>query len=119
MFGSQLSEIRKALFPPQPAEEYLIGRRFPEQGFSYGLQISRQEDTSEHEIPPKYFAQQPFLLLQADTVVMQHAVCFLTLKRRADFREGGIANSIGPGLSQKAMRYWLLPEWDPLQTYIL
>lgn len=50
---------------------------------------------------------------------MQHAVCFLTLKRRADFREGGIANSIGPGLSQKAIRYWLLPEWDPLQTYIL
>lgn len=57
--------------------------------------------------------------LQANTVVMQHAVCFLTLKRRADFREGGIANSIGLGLSQKAIRYWLLPEWDPLQTYIL
>lgn len=47
-----------------------------------------------------------------------HAACFLTLKSCADFREGGIVNSTDPGLSQKAIHYWCLPERAPLQTCI-
>lgn len=132
---SQLTKIREAVpFTIRSqfcgtAEEHLIGRRFPWQGCTVkdptsDFLVRRYSITAEHVIPHKYFAQQLFLVLQANTIVMcsvqflfPHVkqICWLQFERTA---EKGLLPTAQP--SQKPICYQL-PVWvgSPPKMYPL